>query len=228
MTGTLYLVSVPMGNRDELSPRAIQILGAADVLVCEEWKGGRTLMKQLGLTQELLRLNEHDREQSTPELLALLKSGKTLALFSDSGAPVFSDPGADLVRLCYRNQVAVRHVSGASSLVSALVVCGFSLDQFLYLGWLPRNAEEREAALAPLKNEWRTAIVMDTPYRLLALLESVHKVLGPQRAIAVCCDLTAEQEQVRRGSCATILDHFRKHPQKPEFVLVIGGCRETL
>lgn len=228
MTGTLYLVSVPMGNRDELTPRAIQVLGAADILVCEEWKGGRTLMKQLGLNKELLRLNEHDREQSTPELLNLLKQGKTLALFSDSGAPVFSDPGADLVRLCYRAHIPVKHVSGASSLISALVVCGFSLDQFLYLGWLPRNGEEREAALLPLKNEPRTTIVMDTPYRLIALLESVQKVLGPQRLIAVCCELTSEHEHVHRGSCNTILEHFRKHPQKPEFVLVIGGARETL
>jgi 16S rRNA (cytidine1402-2'-O)-methyltransferase len=243
MTGTLYLVSTPMGNWDELSPRAVQILKDVDILVCEEWKTGRTLMRRIGLIRsdadsadqkshpvkpELLRMNEHDRAESTAELFTKLASGLTIALFSDSGAPVFADPGAELVRLCHQANINVKHVSGASSLISALVVCGFSIEPFLFLGWLPRKPEERNAALAKLKQENATAIVMETPYRLMALLESVKQTLGANRLIAVCCNLTGENEHVQRGTVADVIKYFEKHPEKPEFVLVIGGLREKL
>jgi len=230
MTGTLYLVSTPMGNWDELSPRAVQVLKDVDILVCEEWKTGRTLMRRIGLTDkpELLRMNEHDHAESTAELFKLLATGKTIALFSDSGAPVFADPGAELVRLCHQANINVKHVSGASSLISALVVCGFSIEPFLFMGWLPRKPEERNAALAKLKQENTTAIVMETPYRLMALLESVKQTLGANRLVAVCCNLTAENEHIQRGTVADVIKYFEKHPEKPEFVLVIGGLREKL
>jgi len=243
MTGTLYLVSTPMGNWDELSPRAVQVLKEVDILVCEEWKTGRTLMRRIGLIRsdadstdqnahpvkpELLRMNEHDHAESTAELFKLLATGKTIALFSDSGAPVFADPGAELVRLCLQAKIAVKHVSGASSLISALVVCGFSIEPFLFMGWLPRKPEERNAALAKLKQENNTAIVMETPYRLMALLESVKQTLGEKRLVAVCCNLTAENEHIQRGMVADVIKYFEKHPEKPEFVLVVGGLREKL
>jgi 16S rRNA (cytidine1402-2'-O)-methyltransferase len=230
MSGTLYLVSVPMGDDGELSPRAATILAQADALVCEEWKTGRTLIKRLGLPDQktLFRLNEHDVKESTIELLALLKQGKTLALFSDSGAPVFADPGAELVRLCYHNGIRVKHVSGPASLISALVVCGFTIEPFLYMGWLPRKTEERNKALLRLKQETTTAVVMETPYRLMVLLESVKQTLGSDRLVAVCCNLTAINEHVQRGTVADVIKYFEKHPEKPEFVLVIGGIREKL
>lgn len=230
MSGTLYLVSIPMGDDSELSPRAEAILTQADVLVCEEWKTGRTLMKRLSLQdqKELFRLNEHDVKESTLDLLGLLKQGKTLALFSDSGAPVFADPGAELVRLCYQQGIVVKHVSGPASLISALVLCGFTIEPFLYMGWLPRKPDERNKALLRLKQENTTAVVMETPYRLMALLESVKQTLGPDRPIAVCCNLTAVNEHVQRGTTADVIKYFEKHPEKPEFVLVIGGLREKL
>jgi len=158
----------------------------------------------------------------------LLRSGKNIALFSDSGAPVFADPGADLVRRCHQTNIVVKHVSGASSLISALVVCGFSIEPFLYMGWLPRKPEERNAALAKLKQESNTTIVMETPYRLMALLESVKQTLGEKRLIAVCCNLTAENEHIQRGTVADVIKYFEKHPEKPEFVLVIGGLHQKL
>ncbi len=230
MSGTLYLISIPMGDDRELSPRAIHILTEADALVCEEWKTGRTLMKRLSLNpdKELYRLNEHDTQASTSELLTLLQAGKTLALFSDSGAPVLADPGAELVRLCYRHHITVKHVSGPASLISALVLCGFSIEPFIYMGWLPRKPEERNKALARLKQENTTAIIMETPYRLMPLLESVKQTLGPDRLIAVCCNLTSENEHIQRNTVTNVIKYFEKHPEKPEFVLVVGGLREKL
>lgn len=230
MSGILYLISIPMGDDRELSPRAVEILTQADALVCEEWKTGRTLIKQLGLQnqKELFRLNEHNVKESTTELLDLLKQGKTLALFSDSGAPVFADPGAELVRMCYQHGIMVKHVSGPASLISALVVCGFAIEPFLYMGWLPRKPEERNSALAQLKQQKTTAIIMETPYRLMAMLESIKQVLGPDRLVAVCCNLTAVNEHVQRGTVSDVIKYFEKYPEKPEFVLVIGGLREKL
>jgi len=230
MSGILYLVSIPMGNERELSPRAVDILTQADALVCEEWKTGRTLIKRLGLQdqKELFRLNEHDVKESTTELLGLLKQGKTLALFSDSGAPVFADPGAELVRQCYQHRIIVKHVSGPASLISSLVVCGFAIESFLYMGWLPRKPEERNSALARLKQEKSTAIIMETPYRLMAMLESIKQTLGPDRLVAVCCNLTAENEHVQRGTVSDTIKYFEKHPEKPEFVIVVGGLHQKL
>lgn len=230
MSGILYLVSIPMGDDRELSSRAADVLIQADALVCEEWKTGRSLIKRLGLQdqKELFRLNEHNVKESTTELLGLLKQGKTLALFSDSGAPVFADPGAELVKLCYRNNIAIKHVSGPSSLISALVVCGFTIEPFLYMGWLPRKPEERNRALTRLKQDNTTAIIMETPYRLMAMLESIKQALGPDRLIAVCCNLTAKNEHIQRGTVLEVIKYFEQHPEKPEFVLVIGGLNEKL
>ena len=230
MSGILYLVSIPMGNDLELSPRAVDILTQADVLVCEEWKTGRTLIKQLGLQDQkvLFRLNEHNTKESTAELLDLLKQDKTLALFSDSGTPVFADPGAELVRLCYRHGITVKHISGPASLISALVLCGFTIEPFLYMGWLPRKPEERKQALARLKQENITTVVLETPYRLMTLLESVKQTLGSERLVAVCCNLTAAHEHVQRGTVSDVIRYFEKYPEKPEFVLVIGGLKEKL
>lgn len=180
------------------------------------------------LRPELLRMNEHDRAESTAELFTKLAGGQTIALFSDSGAPVFADPGAELVRLCHQAAIPVKHISGASSLISALVVCGFSIEPFLYMGWLPRKPDERNAALSRLKQENHTAIVMETPYRLMALLDSVKHTLGANRLIAVCCNLTAENEHIQRGTVADVIKYFEKNPEKPEFVLIIGGLREKL
>jgi 16S rRNA (cytidine1402-2'-O)-methyltransferase len=229
--GVLYLVSTPMGDPDELSPRAARVCCEADVLVCEEWKSGRALMRQVGLerdSKELLRLNEHNVEEGTAEILQLLREGNTVALFSDSGAPVFADPGKELVVACQAEGIRVTHISGASALVSALLLAGFPVDEFYFLGWLPRKTLERDQALKRLQKRDTTTVVMETPYRLIPLLTSVKGVLGKDRLVAVCGNLTTKEEFVRRGRVADVLEYFENNPQKPEFVLMIGGCNQTL
>jgi len=229
MSGILYLVSTPMGNLEDITLRALNIFKSVDALVCEEWKNGKALMRHYEFECDIYRLNEHDKDESTPELLGLLKQGKKIALTSDCGTPVFSDPGYDLVRLCHAHGISVQHISGASSLISSLVVSGFSLDTFLYLGWLPRKTEERDRSLNRLKNEKSTAVVMETPYRLIQLLEAVVRVLGSKRPISVCCNLTSENEFIKRGKAGTVLNHFKGlENKKHEFVLLIGGIKETL
>lgn len=223
MTGTLYLVSTPIGNPDDITLRAINTLNDADIVVCEEWKVGKQLMRRLDLDPEMRNLNEHNAKDETPELVELLREGKNIALISDCGTPVFSDPGFALVKMCYANQITVTTVPGASSLMSALVLAGFSLDQFKYLGWLPRKKEERLKSIKQLKNDRQTTVIMETPYRLVPLLEQLTKELGEKRKIALCCDLTKENETIVRGTLGSALKTAKAAEWKREFVLVLGG-----
>ncbi len=224
--GILYLVSTPMGNLDEYTKRAEDIFKSVDVLVCEEWKSGKAIMRRFELECEILRLNEHNKDDGSIDVIAELKSGKSVALTSDCGAPVFSDPGAVVVKSCHKLGIPVKHVSGASSLISALVICGFSIDKFTYLGWLHRKKEEREKQLRGIQNSTSPTVIMETPYRLLQLLEAVQTVLGKDRMISVCANLTMESEWVKRGKVSKILDELTKKPVKVPFVLIVGGIKD--
>jgi 16S rRNA (cytidine1402-2'-O)-methyltransferase len=228
MSGILYLVSTPMGNPDDITLSALKVFKSVDILVCEEWKNGKALQRNYDFECELMRLNEHDRDESTPELLDLLKQGKTIALTSDCGTPVFSDPGFDLVKLCHRSDIQVTHISGASSLISALVLSGFSLERFFYMGWLPRKREERDKSLSRLQNEKHTAVIMETPYRLVQLLESIKLSLGKDRVVSVCCNLSTENEFIKRGKIGPVISFFKEKNEKHEFVVLVGGLKERL
>lgn len=228
MSGILYLVSTPMGNPDDITLSALKIFKSVDILVCEEWKNGKALQRNYDFECELMRLNEHDRDESTPELLDLLKQGKNIALTSDCGTPVFSDPGFDLVKLCYKSDIKVTHISGASSLISSLVLSGFSLERFFYMGWLPRKREERDKSLSRLRNEKHTAVIMETPYRLVQLLESIKVALGKDRVVSVCCNLSTENEFIKRGKIGPVISFFKDKNEKHEFVVLVGGIKERL
>ncbi len=223
MAGTLFLISTPIGNPDDITLRAINTLKNADLVVCEEWKVGKQLLKYLNIENDMLNLNEHNTKEQTPELVELLKSGKNLALISDCGTPVFSDPGFALVKSCYAAHIQVTAVPGASSLMAALILSGYELDEFLYLGWLPRKKEDRLAKIRLMKSERRTTILMETPYRLIPLLEQLEKELGEKRKASLCCDLTKENELVLRGNLGSIKKQAEAEGWKREFVLVLGG-----
>jgi 16S rRNA (cytidine1402-2'-O)-methyltransferase len=221
--GKLYLVSTPIGNPDDFTFTAEKVLKSVDLLVCEEWKNGKALMRRFDLSCEITRLNEHNAKDETDEILKELKNGKKVALTSDAGTPVFSDPGAELVAKCHKSNVEVSHVSGASSLISALVVSGLPIEPFYYLGWLPRKKDEREKLLKKLKNEKATTVIMETPYRLVPLLEAVSNVLGKNREITIARELTSENEKIYRGKVGKLLENFKKVEEKFPFVLLIAG-----
>ena len=152
-SGKLYLVSTPIGNLEDISSRALKILSEVDEVVCEEQRMGSTLMKRLGVKTPINLLNEHNETEQTLVLLQALQSGQNLALISDAGTPVFADPGLELVRGAHRIKAQVIPVPGASSLMSALVCSGFSLQEFHYAGFLPRKAQDRLARLKTLMEE---------------------------------------------------------------------------
>lgn len=222
MTGTLFLVSTPIGNLDDITLRAINTLRDADLVVCEEWKIGKQLMRHISVENEMMNLNEHNTEDITPVLIDLLKKGKNIALFSDCGTPVFSDPGFTLVKSCYANQIKVTTIPGASSLMPALILSGYPLNEFYYAGWLPRKREDRTKKIKQFKAERRTIVIMETAYRLIPLLEQLEKELGGKRKAALCCDLTKENETILRGTLQSVLKKAKEEEWKREFVLVLG------
>jgi 16S rRNA (cytidine1402-2'-O)-methyltransferase len=223
--GTLYIVATPIGHPDDISARAVRALNEADWVVCEEVREGGRLLKRHHITKLLVDLNEHNEKTRTPELVAELQRGKSLALICDAGTPVFYDPGQALVGEAYKLGAKVVVVPGASSLMAALVVSGLPINQFRFLGMLPPKHEARRKALKVLQKETTTAIMLDAPYRLHAVLEDIVTVLGKERSIVVACDLTMPTEQVVRGAAFQVSEHFRLRPFKGEYVVLVAGIK---
>lgn len=226
-SGKLYLVSTPIGNLEDISSRALKILSEVDEVVCEEQRMGSTLMKRLGVKTPINLLNEHNEIEQTPVLLQALQSGQNLALISDAGTPVFADPGLELVRGAHRIKAKVIPVPGASSLMSALVCSGFSLQEFYYVGFLPRKSQDRLARLNTLM-EIRTLLVfLEAPYRLNALLKDVDKVFKSSTPSVLAMNLTQPNENFIHGSLGKILKHFTNFPFKGEFVLMLNNQKSV-
>lgn len=220
--GTLYVVATPIGNEDDISLRAIKVLKLCDTVVCEEGKMGARLLHQLRLTKPIEELNEHNEEEQTPRLVAMLAEGKTLALVSDAGTPLLADPGLELVRQAVRREIAVVAVPGASSIMTALVTSGLPVHQFLFGGFLPREPHDRLKELESLAQEARTVVLLETPYRLQPLLTAAARVM-PSRRAYLGCNLTMPSETHHYGTVAELAQKFTENKFKGEFVFIFAG-----
>lgn len=226
MKGTLYLVATPIGNFADMTFRAIEVLKHVDVVVYEERKEGGRLLRHFGIDKPVESLNEHNEAAATFIILDHLTKGKNIAVVSDCGTPVFSDPGQLLVRKAIDAGIKVVPVPGASSLMPALTVSGFSIDQFVFYGWLSPKRPRRVAELQQLKRERRTIVLMDTPYRLLALLKDISDVFATSRRLCVAFDLTLPGEEIFHGTAPQLLDKLAKLDKKGEFVVVIESSSQ--
>ncbi|MBM2813516.1 MAG: putative methyltransferase [Ignavibacteria bacterium] len=224
--GCLYIVSTPIGNDDDITQRALKAIKLCDVIYCEEMKVGARLLHKYNITNQLEKLDEHNESERTPEILDLLKSGKKVALISDCGTPVFEDPGFFLLKECLRNKIEVVVIPGVSSIMTALVRSGFSLKQFLYAGLLSRTSDERHSQLEWLSRERRTVVILDTPYRLLQILEAASDVM-PDRNVYLGCNLTMPFETHHYGSFQELFEKFKDLGFKGEFVIVFEGAYST-
>jgi 16S rRNA (cytidine1402-2'-O)-methyltransferase len=224
MTGVLYLVSISIGNDEDISLRALRILREVDLIVCEEWKYAKKFLKTCSIEKPLEILNEHLEEEKSIEILHLLKEGKNIALISDHGTPLIEDPGFSLVKLAIQQNIKITTIPGASSILSGLILSGFSTKRFLYYGLLSAKKEERKRELLNLKNYPYTIIFLDTPYRLISLLEAIRDVFGENRQACLSANLTMASEKIFRGSIKNILNLIKKESNKKfEFVLVVEG-----
>lgn len=223
MPGILYLVAVPIGNPKDISFRAIEMLNTSDIIVCEELKPARRLLAFHGITKELFPYNEHNDAEETPVLLQKLKQGLSIALISDNGTPVFSDPGYKIVSSCISAGISIVPVPGANSIIPALIVSGFELNSFYFCGWLPRKNEERAKYLTKISTVRDVLIIMETPYRLHKLLEETASVFGGEIPASLAYRLTFEDENIVRGTLDSIRKTTLKNQLKGEFVLVINN-----
>ena len=217
--GKLYVVATPIGNAGDITTRAIETLAHADVILCEEHRNGSRLLKSLGIAKPLLELNEHNEAERIQEVLLMLAQGQTLALISDCGTPVFSDPGKKLLQLLYEMNIAVTPLPGASSLMAALSVCPFDLEEFLFIGFLPVKTDQRQKKLSQLKYSNYPLVLMDTPYRLQRLLQEVQQSFGKKQNIFLACDLTMPEERLYLGPVDEILPRIQS--RKAEFILIL-------
>ena len=225
MPGTLYLVATPIGNLEDISFRALRILKEVDLVVYEERKAGSALLRHFGIEKPVESLNEHNEAAATSVILAALKKGSNVAVVSDAGTPVFSDPGQMLVRKAIDAGIKIVPVPGATSLMPALISSGFPIEQFVFAGFLSPKRNRRIVELQQLKKESRTIVLMDTPYRLVALLRDIADVLGPARRLSIAFDLTMPTEEIFRGTAQSLLQRFSKDERKAEFVVVIEGSK---
>ncbi|MBS4028987.1 MAG: 16S rRNA (cytidine(1402)-2'-O)-methyltransferase [Ignavibacteriales bacterium] len=221
----LYLVSTPIGNYDDITLRAINVLKEVDLVVCEERKEGNRLLSHYGIIKPIAQINEHNESAASAIILDELKSGKNIALISDCGTPLFSDPGTILVKKAIQERIKVTAIPGSSSLLPALITSGFDMKQFLFYGFLSPKRENRILELQKLRNEKRTFVLMDTPYRLLQVLRDMSEVLKQSRKISVAFNLTMEDETIVRGFPSELYKHFSETNPKGEFVIVVENLK---
>ena len=221
--GALFLVSTPIGNLSDLSKRAIETLGTADLIACEDTRRTGQLLNLMGIeNKKLIRVDEHTEFKNKPKIVEKIKDGFIVALVSDAGTPGISDPGEELVRTVIESGFKVSVIPGASSVLAALVVSGMSMRRWVMEGFIPRKGKEREEILKELAVEERTIILFESPKRLSGTLKDLRKHLGEDRLVAVVRELTKLHEEIWRGSLKTATQHYES-PPKGEVVIVIEG-----
>ena len=223
----LYVVATPIGNLEDITLRALDILAAVDVIAAEDTRRTRVLMSRYSLDKPLLTLQEHNEEQKAPKLVERLCRGESIALVSDAGTPLLSDPGFRLVRLASEAGIEVVTVPGPSSITAALSISGLPTDRFTFEGFLPSRHTARVKCLSALKSEPRTLVFFESSHRIRESLEDLAEVFGEERAVALCREMTKQFETVLRGSLGEVGQQVNsdQNQRKGEFVLVVAGCQ---
>ena len=221
--GTLYVIATPIGNLEDITLRALRLLGEVSVIAAEDTRTTKNLLQRHGVHAKLVALTEHNTARAVPRLLSVLESGD-VALVSEAGTPAISDPGQELVRAALDAGYSVSPVPGPSAVLAALVCSGLPAREFTYLGFLPHTGADRRRRLETVAKEPRTLVCFESPHRLRATLADLVQALG-ERRLAVCRELTKVYEEVFRGTAAGALAHFAE--PRGEFTLVIAGAPEA-
>lgn len=218
----LYLVPTPIGNLDDITLRAVNVLKSVDGILAEDTRTSGILLKHLEISKPLHSYHIFNEHQTVQRVITQLKGGKTLALVSDAGTPAISDPGFLLVRECLKNDIPVECLPGATAFVPALVNSGLPADRFTFEGFLPHK-KGRQTRLTELAEEERTMIFYESPHRLLKTLTQFGEVFGPDRPASVSRELTKLFEETVRGSIQEIIAYFAEKTIKGEIVIVVQG-----
>ena len=219
----LYIIPTPIGNLEDMTYRAVRLLGEVDMVLAEDTRTSQVLLKHYGIERKLYAHHKFNEHASAEEVARQIEAGRSVALISDAGTPGISDPGFLLVRTCLEHDIEVETLPGATAFVPALVQSGFPCDKFCFEGFLPQK-KGRKKRLAALAEEPRTMIFYESPFRVLKALGEFGEVFGMERRVSVSRELSKKFEQTVRGTIAEVMAHFEAHPPKGEFVMVVEGA----
>ena len=223
MPGILYVVATPLGNLGDLSVRAMEVLRAVPVVAAEDTRRTRGLLSHLGASPRLLSYHAHSEEPRLEALLEILHEGRDVALVSDAGTPVVSDPGTDLVAAARASGITVVPIPGPSAVATALSAAGLKGDRYLFLGFIPRKGSERARLLARAASEEWSVVFFEAPPRLADLLEDLARAVGGGRRVVVARELTKLHEEFRAGTLAELAGYYSEHPPRGEITIVLEG-----
>lgn len=223
--GILYIIPTPVGNMEDMTLRAIRLLREADLVLAEDTRTSGILLKHFDIKNHLMSHHKFNEHGTSAGIVERLRAGQTVALISDAGTPGISDPGFYLVREAVAAGIEVQTLPGATAFVPALVSSGLPCDRFCFEGFLPQK-KGRQTRLESLREERRTMVFYESPYRVLKTLQQFAEVFGQDRPVSCCREISKIHEESVRGTLAEVIAHFKEHEPKGEFVIVLGGAEK--
>ena len=224
--GKLYIVATPIGNLKDMSFRAIEVLKEVDIIAAEDTRHTRELLNHFDINTVTTSYHEHNKYDKAKEIIEKILNGATVAIVSDAGTPIISDPGDELVRLAIENNIEVQAVPGACAGINALVISGLPSRSFVFVGFLSDNNKKRKKQIDNLKCEMRTMIFYISPHNIIKDLKLLIEVFGDDRLASISREMTKVHEETIRGSLKSIYNHFNENDARGEFVLIVKGQDE--
>ncbi len=222
MTGTLYLCATPIGNLEDITFRVLRTLKEVDLIAAEDTRNSIKLLNHFEIKTPMTSYHEFNKIDKAYQLVERLKEGKNIALITDAGTPGISDPGEDIVRICYEQGVPVTSLPGAAACITALTMSGRSTRRFAFEAFLPKDKKERAAVLEELKNETRTIIIYEAPHHLVKTVTELMNAIG-DRELTLCRELTKKHEEKMQTTFSQVLEYYKENDPRGEYVMVICG-----
>lgn len=223
MSGTLYICGTPIGNLEDITLRQLRILKEVDLIAAEDTRRTIKLLNYYEISCPLTSYHEFNKKDKGAKIIQELLSGKNIALVSDAGMPCVSDPGEDIINLCYENDITVTTVPGATAVISALILSGISSKQYAFFGFLPHNKKEQKETLEYISKETKTIVLYEAPHRLTKTLEALKDSIGEEREISIIREITKKHEEVLKFSIEEAILYHKENSPRGEYVIVISG-----
>ncbi len=222
-TGTLYLCATPIGNLEDITYRVLRTLKEVDLIAAEDTRNSIRLLNHFEIKTPMTSYHEYNKIEKAYQLVAKMREGKNIALITDAGTPGISDPGEDIVRICYEEGIPVTSLPGAAACITALTMSGLPTRRFAFEAFLPKDKKEHQAVLEELKTETRTIIIYEAPHHLVRTLQELSDTLGGERRLTICRELTKRHEEKLQMTLADSLSYYEVNEPRGEYVLIIAG-----
>ena len=222
-TGTLYLCATPIGNLEDITYRVLRTLKEVDLIAAEDTRNSIRLLNHFEIKTPMTSYHEYNKIDKAYQLVAKMREGKNIALITDAGTPGISDPGEDIVRICYEEGIPVTSLPGAAACITALTMSGLPTRRFVFEAFLPKDKKEHQAVLEELKTETRTIIIYEAPHHLVRTLQELSDTLGGDRRLTICRELTKRHEEKMQTTFADSMAYYEVNEPRGEYVLIIAG-----